>query len=130
LLLATAAVAGCGGDGKPLVPVSGRVTYGGGEWPFPGYITFSPIESSASMPARPGSGPFKTNGKYVVGSYQPGDGLMPGRYHVSVSCIEPNDTSKPPNELELVPADFTTEDLVVEAGQGAIELNIDVPKKK
>lgn len=130
LLFAAAAAAGCGGNDKPLVPVAGRVTYGGGAWPFPGYVTFSPFESSASTPARPGSGPFKTDGKFVVGSYLPGDGLMPGRYHVSVSCIDPNDASKSPQDLERVPADFTTEPLVVEAGQDAIELNFDVPKKK
>jgi hypothetical protein len=130
LLVAVTAFVGCGASDKPLVQVTGRVTYGGGSWPFPGYITFSPIESAASMPARPGSGPFKTDGKYVVGSYKPGDGLMPGKYHVSVSCIDPNDASKPPSELEFVPANFTTEDLVVEAGQDAIELDIDVPKKK
>ena len=67
---------------------------------------------------------------YTVGCYQPGDGLLPGTYHVSVSCIDPNDASKRPAELQLVPADFKTEDLVVDNGQDAIELNIDVPKKK
>ena len=81
------------------------------------------------MPARPGSGRFGEDGTFVVGSYQPGDGLLPGAYHVSVSCIDPNDASKPPAELELVPADFKTNNLVVESGQDAIELNLDVPRK-
>jgi hypothetical protein len=130
LLIAVAAVAGCGSNSKPLVQVTGRVTYGGGEWPFPGYITFSPIESSASKPARPGSGRFGVDGKYVVGSYRSGDGLLPGRYHVSVSCLAPEGTPNPPTDSQYVPADFTTEELVVEAGQDAIELDIDVPKKK
>jgi hypothetical protein len=121
------AAAGCGGQDKPLVQVTGRVTYAGGEWPFPGYITFSPIDSAAS-PARPGSGPFKKDGRYVVGSYKPNDGLLPGTYHVSVSCIDPNDALKAPQDLELVPKEFTTEQLSVSAGQDAIELNIDVPK--
>jgi hypothetical protein len=130
LLIAVAAIAGCGTNGKPLVQVTGRVTYGGGEWPFPGYITFSPLESSGSTPARPGSGRFKADGKYVVGSYQPGDGLLPGMYHVSVSCLAPEDAPNPPTDLQYVPPDFTTKELVVEAGQDAIELNVDVPKKK
>lgn len=130
LSIAAAAIAGCGANSKPLVQVSGRVTYGGGAWPFPGYITFSPIESADSAPARPGSGPFGVDGKYVVGSYRSGDGLMPGTYHVSVSCIDPNSASKPPAESEFVPSDFTTKDLVVEAGMDPIELNLDVPKKE
>jgi hypothetical protein len=130
LLLAVAAIAGCGANDKPLVQVTGRVTYGGGAWPFPGYITFSPIDSAGSTPARPGSGPFGVDGKYVVGSYRSGDGLLPGRYHVSVSCLAPENAPNPPHDSQYVPADFTTEELVVEAGQDAIELNLDVPKKE
>jgi hypothetical protein len=130
LLIVVAAVAGCGTNDKPLVQVTGRVTYGGGAWPFPGYITFSPLESSASMPARPGSGPFGVDGKYVAGSYQSGDGLLPGKYHVSVSCLAPESATNPPTDSQYVPAEFTTEELLVEAGQDAIEVDIDVPKKK
>jgi hypothetical protein len=129
LSLLCAVAAGCGGNDKPLVQVTGRVTYGGGDWPFPGYITFSPVDTAAS-PARPGSGPFKQDGKYIVGSYKPADGLLPGTYHVSVSCIDPNDASKAPQDLELVPKDFTTEQLTVSAGQDEIVLNLDVPKKR
>ena len=96
----------------------------------PGNITFSPLTSPGSTPARPGSGQFKEDGKFVVGSYRPGDGLMPGRYHIGVSCFDPLDTSKPAAELEFVPQDFKTKELVVENGQDAIELNFDVPIKK
>jgi hypothetical protein len=123
------AAVGCGAD-KPLVPVTGRITYAGGDWPMPGYITFTPFQSTGALPARPGSGRFLEDGKFVAGSYGPGDGLMPGKYHVSISCFDPMDTSKPAAELNLVPADFKTEDLVVEQGQDSIVLNIDVPKKR
>jgi hypothetical protein len=122
--------AGCGGSDKPLVSVSGQATYGGGEWPRAGTITFTPVETGSTAISRPGSGLFQTDGKFVVGSYKPGDGLMPGTYHVAISCIDPMDFSKPREELEFVPADFRTEKLVVEAGQDAIVLKYDVPKKK
>jgi len=121
---------GCGGDRKPLVAVAGQATYAGGEWPMPGTITFTPAETTGSLPARPGSARFAVDGKFVVGSYKPGDGLMPGNYHVSISCIDPIDFSKPREELEFVPADFRAEDLVIEAGQDAVELKYDIPKKK
>lgn len=125
------ALAGCG-DGKQLVPVSGKLTYGGDEWPIPGNITFTPLsEFSAGREGvhRPGSARFGTDGKYVVGSFAQGDGLMPGTYHVSISCIDPLDFSKPREELEFVPKDFKIDDLVVEAGMDPIVLNYDVPKK-
>jgi hypothetical protein len=122
-------LAGCGGNDKPLVPVSGRITYGGGNWPMPGNITFAPLESAGDLPARPGSGRFEEDGSFVAGSYKPGDGLMPGKYHIGISCFDPNDT-RPPDKASYVPMDFTTDVLVVERGQDAIELNIDVPKKK
>ena len=121
-------VAGCGAD-KPLVPVAGRVTYAGGDWPMAGYITFTPLESPGSTPARPGSSRFQPDGTFVVGSYKPGDGLMPGRYSISVSCFDVN-TTKPRDEAEYVPKDFRPEELVIEKGQDSVELNFDVPKKK
>jgi hypothetical protein len=127
--IAALAAAGCGGADKPLVPVEGRVTYAGGEWPMAGYITFTPLESPGATPARPGSGRFLPDGKFVVGSYKPGDGLMPGRYTISVSCFDLN-TTKPRDEAEFVPKDFRPEELVIEKGQEAVELNFDVPKKK
>jgi hypothetical protein len=123
------AALGCGTPEKPLTPVSGRVTYAGGDWPMVGYITFTPVESPGDTPARPGSGKFQPDGNFVVGSYKPGDGLMPGRYSISVSCFDVNST-KPREEAEFVPKDFRPDELVIEKGQDAVELNFDVPKKK
>ena len=93
-----------------------------------GAITFTPVSSPGSTPARPGGARFGPDGKFVVGSYKPDDGLMPGRYAVSVSCFDTN-TQKPRDEAEYVPRDFRAEELVIEKGQGAVELNFDVPKK-
>jgi hypothetical protein len=110
--------------------VSGRVTYAGGEWPIQGTITFGPKKTEDGKIPRLGSANFDKEGNFVVGSYQPGDGLMPGTYKVTVSCISSSDPSKTVEELDLVPQTFKPDDLVVEAGSGPIELNLDVPKKE
>jgi hypothetical protein len=126
---AVAVTTGCGSD-RPLVPVSGRVTYAGGDWPIQGTITFGPKKTEDGKIPRLGSANFDKEGNFEVGSYQPGDGLMPGTYKVTVSCISSSDPSKTVEELDLVPQTFKPEDLVVEAGSGPIELNLDVPKKE
>jgi hypothetical protein len=81
------------------------------------------------MPTRPGAAQFGPDGKFVVGSFKPGDGLMPGRYSVSVSCFDAGSLQQR-DEAEFVPKDFKPEDLVIEKGQDAVELNFDVPQKK
>jgi hypothetical protein len=129
LLLATPLLGGCGGSDKPLVPVSGRATYGGGNWPLPGYVTLVPYESSGSLPSRPGSGRFEVDGRFVIGSYAPGDGLLPGKYRVRISCMKPGVFINSESELEYVPASFKPDDVIVQSGQDPIVLNYDVPKK-
>ncbi|MCA9261920.1 MAG: hypothetical protein KDA61_22035, partial [Planctomycetales bacterium] len=79
--------------------------------------------------ARPGSARFDVDGNFAVGSFQPGDGLLPGVYRVSVTCIDPLDFSKPREELDFVPSDFSVPELVVEKGMAPIVLNFDVPMK-
>jgi hypothetical protein len=120
---------GCGND-KQMVPVTGRVTYGGGEWPQAGSIGFSPTSSTDGVLARAGSAGFGKDGKFTVGSYKPGDGLLPGIYRVKVSSVDSSDFTKSPEELDIVPKDFKVDDLVVEAGMDPIVLNFDVPKKE
>jgi hypothetical protein len=129
VVLLVVGLLGCNtGSDKPLVLVSGRVTYGGGEWPMTGTITFTPLESLGPTPARPGGARFGPDGKFVVGSYKPGDGLMPGRYVITVSCFDP-DLQIPQAEAEYVPKDFDADELIIKQGQEAVELNFDVPKK-
>lgn len=122
-------VIGCGNE-RPMVPVSGTVTFGGGEWPQAGTIGFTPVSSTDGVLTRAGSASFAKDGKFVVGSYKPGDGLMPGVYRVKVSSVDPSDFTKSPEELNIVPKDFQPDDLVVEAGMDPIVLNFDVPKKE
>jgi len=124
---------GCGGDRLPLVPVSGRVTFDGGPCPRNGTILFVQVPGTgvAGMPNRPARAAFGTDGRFAATSFTDADGLLPGRYQVTVSCLdgEPG-PDRPREQISFVPLDYRPEELVVAAGQGAIEVNFDVPPKK
>ena len=82
---------GCGTAEPGLEPVRGKVTLDGGPWPRAGTINFTPTgttEGTDASKSRPGSAEFGVDGSFTVGSFQPGDGLFPGTYAVSVDCPE------------------------------------------
>jgi hypothetical protein len=123
---------GCGGSDLPLVPVKGQVTFAGGPCPAPGRISFSPAAGSGAV-SRPAWAKFDTDGKYAATSFREGDGLLPGHYRISISCYIGIPDPRNPNsadDINLVPSDYRPDDLVVEEGQKAIEVNYDVPPKK
>lgn len=100
VLLAYAALPGCEpAASRGLVPVTGRITLDGGPWPRPGTLTFLPAEeqppggaAGGLPPTRAGFAEFDTEGRFVAQTRRPGDGLMPGRYRVGVSCwLQPPD---------------------------------------
>lgn len=133
LLLGITLLTGCDSGGLPTVPVSGQFTYGGGDWPAPGYVTFVPSSVDEGLPMRPGTGRFRADGKFVVRSFREGDGLLPGTYDVQIKCWTGQPDGSDPKSFErlnAVPKDFTADELVVEKGGEAIELKIDVPKKE
>ena len=124
---------GCGRDGLPLVPVSGRVTFNGGPCPKNGTILFVQVPGTgiAGLPNRPARAAFGTDGKYEATSFTPGDGILPGRYQVAVSCMdgEPG-PDRPREQISFVPSDYRADELVVEEGQSAVGVNLDVPLKE
>ena len=91
LAIATIAIstiaAGCS-DGVKTVPVKGRVTLGGGDWPRKGIIYFACSEPAEGYSRRSGVGDFDVDGAFVVTSYKKGDGLTPGKYVVNIECWE------------------------------------------
>lgn len=130
-LLALAA-AGCSGDDKGLVPVSGKVTFDGGPPPAGGFVSFVP-ERSPGQAARPARATFQQDGAYQATSFEEGDGVLPGRYTVTVECYKGAiDYSKPDpyGDSSYVAKDFPGKELVVEENAGALTLDIDVPLKK
>jgi len=126
------ALLGCGAK-SPTVAVHGKVTFAGGLCPVAGHISFSPLEVPSGMPRRPGSAHFDRDGEFIVTSFEPGDGLLPGRYEVLISCIDGMPDVSQPNafrDADFVPADYKPEQLVIEAGKAVVEVGYDVPLKK
>jgi hypothetical protein len=126
-------LSGCGGPAVPTVPVTGKITFDGGPCPAQGNISFVPTEVAAGMPRRPGSANFDTDGQYSARSFKPGDGLVPGRYQVRISCYRGQpDASNPKafREASYVAEGFQFPEVVVEAGNGPITKDFDIPMKK
>lgn len=126
---------GCGRGELEVVPVRGKVTFGGGEWPKPGVLYFTIDQAAEGLPGRPGVGHFGTDGNFTVTTFTEGDGLIPGQYKIGVECWEVAPTmggSGPPKMY--VPARYQnalTSDLklTVESGQRVVEVNFDIPKQ-
>jgi hypothetical protein len=130
--LAACCLALCGcGDDRGLVPVSGTVTLGGQAMPGPGDLTFVPLETPEGFPVRPAKAEFAADGFFRAQSYQPGDGLYPGKYRVLVSCWEVAPTPDGPPAKSFIPRRYQSHaesglELQVEPGSAAIDFPIDL----
>jgi hypothetical protein len=127
-------LSGCGESGEPtLVPVQGKITFGGGAWPNEGTLCFAPVDSAPGVPKRPASAHFDKNGNFRATSFKEGDGLIPGRYKISVDCWEVKPTMGGPRAKSYVPDKYqsvATSDmeLMVTAGVPQRALVLNVPK--
>lgn len=129
-LLGCVLIAGCGDD-RGLVPVRGRITLDGADMPGKGYLRFVPLEVAQGYVRRAGLAHFDTDGAYRVKSFQPGDGLFPGKYAIFVFCweVEPNMNGKPAKSFlpdKYVDPEEPPFMLTVEEGQGVIDFDISV----
>jgi hypothetical protein len=97
ILLAALLVSACGSNLPKTVRVSGRVTFDGKAPPAAGTVYFLPVEASEGFPSRPATGEFDASGQYKATTFEPGDGLMPGKYIMHIECWQ-----SPPN-LEGAP---------------------------
>jgi len=127
LISVTAISMGCGRGGPKRVPVSGKVTFAGGDWPKPGLLYFNPDQPAAGFPRGNGIGKFDSDGVYVVRSPSgDADGLYPGSYTIRVECWDVAPTMQGPPAKSFVPATFSKK-IVVEPGVPLIH-DFDVPK--
>jgi hypothetical protein len=137
VLAATGALVGCGsGSSMPLVPVEGVVTFGNGPPPKRGTVNFSLFAGTGvpGLPNRPASAEFDEDGLFSATTFEPGDGLLPGKYRVSIECMDGiPEFGVPFDEISFVPSNYQPPELVVEEGKGTIKVTYDVPpnpKKK
>lgn len=118
---------GCGGSDRPAtVPISGQITIDGKPPGENGRLHFQVIEPAPGYTKRPAGGAFAPDGSYRVMSWSPDDGLVPGRYSVSLMPGDPAKTAIPRKYQ-----DGSTSGLEVDVpvDQGAIEYNIEVMTK-
>ena len=122
---------GCGSGRPETVPVTGRVTLRGGNWPAAGLIVFTSVEPAEGFPRRPGRAFFDTQGRFTVMTFAKGDGLMPGRYRAAVYCGEPVNGMDAAGK-SFVPAKYQNPaqsglEVVVEPGARRVYLEYDIP---
>jgi hypothetical protein len=128
------ALSGCGSDHPETVSVSGRITYGGGEWPKPGRVFFAITNPAKGLPGRSVFANFDTDGDFAVESWEGVDGLVPGSYKVTIHCWEEQPTMDGNPGKSYVPTAYqlattTPLELTIEPGQDAVDdLQWDVPK--
>jgi hypothetical protein len=128
LLLVALASGCCGRSDVEIVRINGRVTLDGQPPPGPGTIYFAPTDAFNGEPLRPATGHFGSDGVYEVRSFDAGDGLVPGRYVVSIHCWQIPPTIDGPPAVSHIPARYTTAatsglELIVESGARRVEWN-------
>jgi hypothetical protein len=132
-LISSIACGGCSSDKLVTIPVSGRVTFGGGACPAEGTIVFSPVAVEKGLTRRPGTARFPQDGGFTVTSFREGDGLIPGRYRPIINCWKGEPRNEDPSSfdrLNYVPANYKADEIVVTRSDARVEVNVDVPKKK
>ncbi|MFO0910897.1 MAG: hypothetical protein U0835_10205 [Isosphaeraceae bacterium] len=133
---------GCVVEEHGKVPVRGRVTLNGGDWPQSGVLYFTPAglpPDSDEARAAVTSAAFDRSGSFVVNRSLPGEGLLPGDYLVGVECLDyPANQLDPggraPLATSLIPDRFRRANtsglkVTVKRGEGGGDLVIDVKTK-
>lgn len=108
--LFAACLAGCQPN-YGTVPVQGRVTFAGKAPPAFCSVIFAPTVADQKL--RPGVARCDSNGNFRATSYNPRDGLLPGRYRARVRCISGGTETEPPTNH--VPPDFEPPEFEVPA---------------
>lgn len=120
--------AGCG-PSRGIVPVEGRITFGGQPPPAPGYIYFAPLDMKAE---ETGSEPrlataiFMQDGGFRPTTFRDGDGLRPGTYEARVECNANSGGGHGPAR-SAVPDGFKSPTIDIPAsGSTPVRISIDV----
>ena len=133
LLACCLAMVGCGRSGVEVVPVEGKITYGGGSWPVGGNLMFAPVSVAEGQPRRSAVATFDTEGNFRATSFHPGDGLVPGEYQAAIECWKVAPGIGVPRAISYVPDKFQSPatsglKVTVPQGQRKVAIQWDVPK--
>ena len=109
--IGTLMLAGCGSSGPATVPVHGTVTWQGQPLDN-GTVVFHPVDVAADGLRRTPMAQLRPDGTFQMSTFAEGDGVMPGRYSVSIQSytegvvvdfIDPSKASK-----SRIPQRYTT----------------------
>jgi len=134
LLPAAMAIVSCGPNLPKTIRVSGQVTFDGQPPPASGSVLFLPIEAGEGFPSRPASGAFGTDGGFKVKTFEPGDGLMPGKYLLAIECWDTPPSMQGNPGKSHVPKKYQSPQtsgfkLDITRDMGPQEINLDVVTK-
>jgi hypothetical protein len=121
-----ALLTGCSRGGPETIPVYGKVSFPGREFPKFCRLYFHPIEAELS---RPSMATPETDGSYEVNAFPNSEGLLPGKYGVKVSYFDLKPGADPNSETGYAESAYDAGELVVDLEAGQIEHNIEVPAK-
>ena len=129
VLLSSAMLCGCSDSGPQRIAVDGTITFAGDPPPADGFIVFSPVRPAEGFHRRPARARFsKGSSNFEVTSVQPGDGLVPGTYHVMIECwsVPPTDETA---GKSLIPKNYTPPEIEAKVdGPNPLEITFDIPK--
>ena len=117
------------GCGTGHVSLSGRVTYSDDGSPLEaGTVIFQPVVGADKFYAR---GEIGQDGKYVVATYNPKDGLPPGEYQIFVNGATRNEGNKGQFVIPLISSKYTaaeTSELVLDINRSTKTFDFSVDR--
>ena len=122
------ACGGCGHSGPETVGIQGNLTFAEGKTPPHCVVYFQPKKAAEGLPLRPAHGKVDEQGRFIVTSFNRGDGLVPGTYGVSVEHHKLKPGGDPLREDGWVRHTTQLDDLTIEPGSKTVEANYNVPK--
>jgi len=118
----------CSKQGLELHPVSGEVMFNG-KAPEGAVVYLNPTGGIAMLETLP-TGVVTADGKFIIGTIEPGDGAPAGDYNVSIAWYPPNlqeiliATGKAPSLLPPHLSDPKTSGLKIQVKEGSNEIPV------
>jgi hypothetical protein len=124
--LLLAMVAGCSSGNTS--PVRGKVVFKDGAPLTGGLVLFRPVDEKLQVSSR---GDIQQDGTFILGTYQEGDGAVPGKYQVAVTPPPRKKVREKPVERRIIHPRFENYDtsgLEFEVKRGRNDFKIEVDK--
>jgi hypothetical protein len=121
-----AAAGGCGSGNTS--PVRGKVVFKDGKPLTGGLVVFRPVDQKLQVSSR---GDIRADGTFILGTYQEGDGAIPGKYQAAITPPPRRKVRERPIEDPIIDPRFEsyeTSGLEFEVKRGKNEFKIEVDK--